>query len=101
MHVAASCLQSKQRANTLTEQVVDPSNTTRIRLLPGRIPEKEELVAKLQVRNTSPYDALAAELHTDWFGSTGRICELSRCTCTRHTVWATAHMALTFVCVRL
>jgi hypothetical protein len=46
------CLQSKQSASTLAEQVVDPSNTTRIRLLSGRIPEKEELVAKLQVHNT-------------------------------------------------
>lgn len=45
------CLQSKKSASTLAEQVVDP-NTTRIRLLSGRIPEKEELVAKLQVRDT-------------------------------------------------
>jgi hypothetical protein len=42
-------MQARQRAGTLEEQVVDPSNTTRIRLLGGRIPEKEELVAKLQV----------------------------------------------------
>lgn len=43
-------LQSKQQSTTLGEKVEDPSNTNRIRLLGGRIPEKEELVAKLQVR---------------------------------------------------
>lgn len=44
-----ACLQARQRSTVLAEKVVDPSNTTRIRLLGGRIPEKEELVAKLQV----------------------------------------------------
>jgi hypothetical protein len=42
-------LQARQRSTVLAEKVVDPSNTSRIRLLGGRIPEKEELVAKLQV----------------------------------------------------
>lgn len=45
-------LQSKQQSTTLGEKVEDPSNTNRIRLLGGRIPEKEELVAKLQVRKS-------------------------------------------------
>lgn len=44
------CVQARQRSAALGEQVVDPSNTTRIRMLGGRVPEKEELVAKLQVR---------------------------------------------------
>jgi hypothetical protein len=42
--------QAKQRSTCLGEQVEDPSNSSRIRLLGGRIPEREELVAKLQVR---------------------------------------------------
>lgn len=49
-HVALlAVLQAKQRSTRLGEQVEDPSNSSRIRLLGGRIPEKEELVAKLQV----------------------------------------------------
>lgn len=47
--LSVSLMQARQRAGTLEKQVVDPSNMTRIRLLGGRIPEKEELVAKLQV----------------------------------------------------
>jgi hypothetical protein len=42
--------QSKQRSGQLGEALEDPSHPGgRIRLLGGRIPEKEELVAKLQV----------------------------------------------------
>lgn len=51
--LSVSSMQARQRAGTLEEQVVDPSNTTRMRLLGGRIPEKEELVAKLQVSAVS------------------------------------------------
>ena len=61
-------LQAKQRSSALGEQVVDPSNTSRIRLLGGRIPEKEELVAKLQV---CPWPWLAAGADAD--------CIRSRC----------------------
>lgn len=58
----SSRLQAKQRSSALGEQVVDPSNTSRIRLLGGRIPEKEELVAKLQV---CPWLWLAAAARAD------------------------------------